>query len=147
MLSSWLFHHVLKSGFSQSYQVCTFSTKKWRFLAFSKKKFVKYPPTTSGSSPKCDILEGWAVHVWTKGSCNREYLKRWLKMMHWCMARCFKCKFFFNQTLKTVYYQWQFNSHWHDTVCSLTPSRYQHQHGEVRSHPNTKSLLLICWMP
>ena len=31
----------------------------WHFL----KNFVKYPPTTSGSSPKCDILEGWAVHV------------------------------------------------------------------------------------
>ena len=28
--------------------------------------FLKYPPTTSGSSPKCDILEGWAVHVWTR---------------------------------------------------------------------------------
>merc|ERR1711894_465096 len=25
--------------------------------------FVKYPPTTSGSSPKCDILEGWQKHV------------------------------------------------------------------------------------
>ena len=34
------------------------------FGIFFKKNF-KYPPTTSGSSPKCDILEGWAVHVCT----------------------------------------------------------------------------------
>ena len=32
------------------------------FGIFSK-FFVKYPPTTSGSSPKCNILEGWEVYV------------------------------------------------------------------------------------
>ena len=35
------------------------------FGIFLKQNF-KYPPTTSGSSPKCDILEVWVVHVCTQ---------------------------------------------------------------------------------
>ena len=42
----------------------------WLFLEFSS----NFSQTTSGSSPKCDILEGWQKHVWCRGcTCTHTF--------------------------------------------------------------------------
>ena len=48
------------------YQMWLFTkiTKSWLFDCFFLRFWAIFGKTTSGSSPKCDIFNLWAVHVW-----------------------------------------------------------------------------------